>query len=579
MVEGINSTAKRDLISTNDTSIDSQETAGEPPANGVSEEVDLLAGRVLSPEADATEQERPLVGVASIRMAASQLVVVVEHSSLELEPLLEEGKVLDLALRLLASSIISGQGSDVLNKPDIGAGSNLLVAVDLLLLVGPLRKRLGVSPHGHFAGIVDELEMAGNGLEVLVLLSMLNANLEESIVCTASIGILERDASKLLVGGVVWGGNIVRKKDLVSHQVSKANKIVVLDITSSLLVVVDREDLPVVVGIVVGVSSNLLALAGNTTIIISKRVAILVAVKIGLGLLMPDSDAVVILNVKRIGQHNVVAKGLLEFWGHEIIARTRSGENGEVDLEPEKVEKEWHNGQAEGTSSKMLGEFLQRDGTTGALDVEKIPKINGDSGSNGNEGEEADVLDRDVARERKAGQDEPLPPLPGEGLVSKLVELDVEQQTASHGKNQSRIEKNESGLANVGVVKQNQASSNDTSWQTVARLPHDQVGDRHGQGAENGGHSSKSDIGDLVGDVGIANVLEVEVTVISNKPAHKREQELAERRMDIEEVGSLEIVGSELKESTAISIQIKNRKRINIPCRSEPHRTRPHWDG
>lgn len=79
MVKGINATAERNLIGTNDTGIDSQQTAGKPPANRVSEEVDLLASLILSPEADTSEQERPLVRLAGVRMAAGELVVVVEH--------------------------------------------------------------------------------------------------------------------------------------------------------------------------------------------------------------------------------------------------------------------------------------------------------------------------------------------------------------------------------------------------------------------------------------------------------------------------------------------------------------------
>lgn len=105
-VESINTTAKRHLIGEEDTSVDSKKTASKPPTDGVAQEVDLLAGLALGPEAHTTEQERPLVGVTGIGVAAGELAVVVEHSTLKLEPLLEEGHRLDLALRLLATRMI-----------------------------------------------------------------------------------------------------------------------------------------------------------------------------------------------------------------------------------------------------------------------------------------------------------------------------------------------------------------------------------------------------------------------------------------------------------------------------------------
>jgi hypothetical protein len=77
--------------------------------------------------------------MAGIGVAAGELAVVVKHGTLKLEPLLEEGKRLDLALGLLTTRVIGRKRSDVLSDPDVRAGRNLLVTVDLLLLVAPLR--------------------------------------------------------------------------------------------------------------------------------------------------------------------------------------------------------------------------------------------------------------------------------------------------------------------------------------------------------------------------------------------------------------------------------------------------------
>lgn len=92
MVESINVSTERDLVSCNDASKHSQKTAGDPPANGVTNKVNLLTRIILSPEAHSAKQEWPVVRLAGVRMAAGQLVVVVEHGPLQLKPLAEEGQ-------------------------------------------------------------------------------------------------------------------------------------------------------------------------------------------------------------------------------------------------------------------------------------------------------------------------------------------------------------------------------------------------------------------------------------------------------------------------------------------------------
>lgn len=87
MVQGINATAKGDLVGTDDASIHGNQTASNPPAEWVAEEVDLLACIVLGPKAHAPEKEWPLVRLTGIWMAAGQLTIMPEHRALQLEPL------------------------------------------------------------------------------------------------------------------------------------------------------------------------------------------------------------------------------------------------------------------------------------------------------------------------------------------------------------------------------------------------------------------------------------------------------------------------------------------------------------
>jgi hypothetical protein len=118
-----------------------------------------------------------------------------------------------------------------------------------------------------------------------------------------------------------------------------------------------RKDLPVVVGIIVGVASYLLSLRRDTSILVSEWVAVWVAVKVDLGLLVADGDGIVVIDANRLKAHDIVAQGFLELWSHKIVTRSRTSKNGEMNLEPEEVEEEGHDKQADKTSNKVLAKL------------------------------------------------------------------------------------------------------------------------------------------------------------------------------------------------------------------------------
>lgn len=279
----------------------------------------------------------------------------------------------------------------------------------------------------------------------------------------------------------------MRKKDGVSADVSETDKVVVLDMTAGLVVILERDDLPVVVGIIVRVTCNLLSLAGNATVVVTERVAVRMRVEVGLGFLVSDRNRVVVVNGDGIGEHDVVAQSLLELGSHKVISGTRSGQDGEMDLEPEEVEEEGHDDQTKGPSTKVLDEQAHRKSATRPLDIQEIPQVDDDGGADGDKGESADILGGDVAGQRKTGENKPLPPLAREGLVPQLVEPNIEQQAARHGEDEGGIEKDQSRLAYVGIVEEDETSGKETGRQAVARLPHDQIDNRDGQGAQDGG--------------------------------------------------------------------------------------------
>ena len=64
----IDCTATGDQICTKNTNIDGEGEYARPPSYQVTDEVDLLLALILGPEADSTEEERPIDRCARIRM-------------------------------------------------------------------------------------------------------------------------------------------------------------------------------------------------------------------------------------------------------------------------------------------------------------------------------------------------------------------------------------------------------------------------------------------------------------------------------------------------------------------------------
>lgn len=81
-------------IRANDTNEDGQPNNASPPADDIANEVDLLVGSIVRPEADTADEERPVDRSTSVGMRCRQTSVVLEHEYLQLGKLLEEVHVL-----------------------------------------------------------------------------------------------------------------------------------------------------------------------------------------------------------------------------------------------------------------------------------------------------------------------------------------------------------------------------------------------------------------------------------------------------------------------------------------------------
>lgn len=91
----------------------------------------------------------------------------------------------------------------------------------------------------------------------------------------------------------------------------------------------------------------------------------------------------------------------------------------------------------------------------------------------------------------------------------------------------------------MGVIEQNQACGDNGSWKRITRLPHDQEHSRDGEGTEKCGEGTEGNVWYFVGNVGVADIVKVEMPIVSDEPAHEGEEELSKGRMYIEEIRPL----------------------------------------
>ena len=98
----------------------------------------------------------------------------------------------------------------------------------------------------------------------------------------------------------------------------------------------------------------------------------------------------------------------------------------------------------------------------------------------------------------------------------------------------------------MGVVKYHQTGSQHTGWKRVARLPHNKEHHGNCQSTESSWHGTEGEVGHVVFDVRVADILEQKSSIKANEPAHAGKQQLSKRRVHIEEIGTLKVVRSEL---------------------------------
>ena len=81
--DGIHATPASQQVRTEDADVNRDSNSRCPPPKDVADEVDLLLGIILRPEADAADQERPVDAAARVGMRSGKASVVLEHQELQ----------------------------------------------------------------------------------------------------------------------------------------------------------------------------------------------------------------------------------------------------------------------------------------------------------------------------------------------------------------------------------------------------------------------------------------------------------------------------------------------------------------
>ena len=82
----------------------------------------------------------------------------------------------------------------------------------------------------------------------------------------------------------------------------------------------------------------------------------------------------------------------------------------------------------------------------------------------------------------------------------------------------------------------------------VSALLHDQVHEGDRRRAEERRQHAHTDVGDIVRNVAVANILELKAAVEPHEPARQSKEEFRKWRMHVEVVGPLQVVRGELAE-------------------------------
>jgi hypothetical protein len=211
---------------------------------------------------------------------------------------------------------------NVIHIPRVRLVQQVLVAIDFLLVEGPIRQFTGISPHRHSRRNMYELEMTALALDGFTVVCIHNVELEQRIVVSRHVFALW-PCSEFLVCWHQRRCNIVGEKIRVGLLVKELDNVLVPNYSTTPRTwnLVCRNDVPFVVLVGVMVSGDLLAcntrislryswggcvtptLATDTAVIILQRILVRMRVQENFGILVLDGDCIVISQFWQASHH------------------------------------------------------------------------------------------------------------------------------------------------------------------------------------------------------------------------------------------------------------------------------------
>lgn len=173
------------------------------------------------------------------------------------------------------------------------------MSINLLLIESPIGELMARQHHIHSGHRMLQFEVVGLGSQHLSLIAVNQPQVEQGLI--VALHLVLGQGSELLVGGVTRGSNIVGDQERVSLSVEELDDVVMTDnpSTTSLGESFGGNDDPVVVLILMGITSDLLALTADPLVGVFTRITLRVRMKQVLGADMLDSNRVKVTNFCR----------------------------------------------------------------------------------------------------------------------------------------------------------------------------------------------------------------------------------------------------------------------------------------
>jgi hypothetical protein len=187
-----------------------------------------------------------------------------------------------------------------ITNPDLGTlRIGLAMSINLLLVESPVGELMARQHHVYSGHRMLQLEVVSLGGQHLSLVAINQAQVEQGLV--VALHLVLGQGSELLVGGVTRGSNVVGNQERVSLSMEELDDIVMANDPSaaSLRESLGRNDDPIVVCILMGVTGDLLTLTADSLIGIIARVALRVRVQQVLGIHVLDRNGIKVTNFCR----------------------------------------------------------------------------------------------------------------------------------------------------------------------------------------------------------------------------------------------------------------------------------------